>query len=235
MTREEAKIYAKLSREDVAKLNSEFGIHYDIICSFANGVKIESKHPEATKWNEEDCPEFRSFMEYRVKETEIEANTAEPWKPRDGDTAFFIGTYGEIYVGCFQTYEPVGDTKRLDFGNCFRTRAEAETACERVRAALKGSTISKTETVEPVESLDGEPLTEGEKDLIRALRVSGIDGIFTEKNSCLFNGGGNCGEYTQYSDFVAIDTNVPADIEDVINALVKIREEQDKAAESAFG
>lgn len=68
MNREQAKIYASLTREQVSKLNDEYGKLYDLICAYADGATIEMKRPSANEWYEQVSPLFDAWSEYRVKE-----------------------------------------------------------------------------------------------------------------------------------------------------------------------
>lgn len=59
----------------------------------------------------------------------------ERWKPKKGDEYFYVDKDGQV-----GEYHWVGfwfDNILFDFGNCFRTREEAEAAAERVKEALK--------------------------------------------------------------------------------------------------
>lgn len=145
MNRNEAKIWTKLSREELREIGKiGYEKHYDFICAFGSGAEIESKHIEGTKWVEDNSPDFFDYMEYRVKQS---AQTAEQWKPQTGEKFFCVCGDGEVCLVDFEeNFE--NDKEYVDFGNCFRTREEAEAARERVRAALKGETVSKTENVE---------------------------------------------------------------------------------------
>lgn len=68
MNREQAKIYASLTREQVSKLNNEYGKLYDLICAYADGATIEMKLPSLGTWSERINPLFDAWSEYRVKE-----------------------------------------------------------------------------------------------------------------------------------------------------------------------
>ena len=148
MTREQAKIYAKLSREDIEKIDKGYAEHYDVICAFAAGKEIEVRYTDDDDWRDSgEDPDFfdELKLQYRVKP--CEAKQAEPWKPKDDEKFFCVCGNGEVCSVAFdENFE--ADKEYLDFGNCFRTREEAEAARERVRAALKGETVSKTETIE---------------------------------------------------------------------------------------
>lgn len=75
MDREQAKIYASLTREQVNTLNSEYGNLYDIICAYADGATIEMKRPGLNGWYEQINPHFDAWSEYRVKEASNEKQT----------------------------------------------------------------------------------------------------------------------------------------------------------------
>lgn len=172
MTREEAQVYVKLSREDLAKINSGYAKHYDTICAFANGEEIETFSIESNEWYAVEDATFNYVSKYRVKSNDVEQPTGQ-WKPKWGEQYFCI--YGSGNVIGVNFHNETIDNDHVSFGNCFRTREEAEAARERVRAALKGETISK---MEKVESLDGKLLTGNEKALLRHLRDSKVVDIF---------------------------------------------------------
>lgn len=75
MTREQAKIYASLTREQVSKLNNGYGKLYDLICAYADGATIEMKLPSLGTWSERINPLFDAWSEYRVKEAANEKQT----------------------------------------------------------------------------------------------------------------------------------------------------------------
>lgn len=171
MTREQAKIYAKISREDLEKIDNGYAEHYYVLCAYANGEEIEVSR-ETNRWEAEKYPAFIEDFNYRVKPN---MQPAEPWKPKNGDEYFCVCSSGEVGEVYFDDVNFTTDKKYIDFGNYFRTREEAEAARERVRAALKGGSVVKENlTTEPteklVESLDGHELSDAEKGVIRILR-----------------------------------------------------------------
>ena len=95
-------------------------------------------------WETQEEPKFLEDFNYRVKPN---TQPAEPWKPKDGEKYYCVSGGGDVVDVDFDANN-INDREYVDFGNCFRTRKEAEAGRERVRAALKGETVSKTETVE---------------------------------------------------------------------------------------
>ena len=57
------------------------------------------------------------------------------WKPKNGETIYYFDEIGQILS---DRYDDFSNSPLSDFGNCFRTREEAEAAVERVKKALKG-------------------------------------------------------------------------------------------------
>lgn len=140
MTREEAQIYVKLSREDISKINKGYAKHYNVLCAYASGEEIELKDYESGKWVViNNYPFFHESLEYRIKPSD--SQPAERWKPKRGDCYYILDEYGDVNIVNF--IDSSMDASRINFGNCFQTRKEAESAMERVRAALKGETISQ--------------------------------------------------------------------------------------------
>lgn len=164
MTREEAKIWLSIPREKLAVIAQNIDRHYDVIAAYANGADVQIVDIDTSEWIDRDDPLFAYSRSYRVKPSAEQP--AETWKPQDGEKFFCVCGNGEVYRSCFiKTFRP--DRERVAFGNCFRTREEAEAARERVHAALNGETVSKAENVE---SLDGHELSDAEKGVIRILR-----------------------------------------------------------------
>lgn len=130
MTIEQAKVYAKLSRKDLEIISCGYGKHYDAICAYAKGATIECRIDDDDEW-EEAIPSFAAQFEYRVKPSEDKPD--KPWSPKIGEHIFFISPIGEIIETPFRYFnEPL-----FTYGNCFRTRFAAESARNRVLAALR--------------------------------------------------------------------------------------------------
>lgn len=64
MNREQAKVYAKLSRKELSTISSDYGKNADLIRAFANGAIIEVKGYGT--WNEAANPSFSSPYEFRI-------------------------------------------------------------------------------------------------------------------------------------------------------------------------
>ena len=107
--------------------------HAKWIKLWADGANIQYK-TGAGNWV--DVISFNSMaahdIEYRVK-----PGANEPWKPKDEENYFFINASGQVDTDNW-FYNNAIDENRFDFGNCFRTKKEAEAAAERVKDALKG-------------------------------------------------------------------------------------------------
>lgn len=80
----------------------------------------------------------------------------EDW-PEIGDDFFFVGSNGEVNCGTY--HEKTFSAERVIFGNCFRTKNEAEAARERARKALKGVDENKLlrEALEEAVAMYGKP------------------------------------------------------------------------------
>lgn len=144
MTRETAKVLTKLSKEDLGKVCAGYEVHYDVLCAFARGAKIEHNILKHYSWVEVENPSFYKDFEYRVKPNGS-SKSHHPWKPKEGETYFFISVSGKIKYAEFCPADCVDPwhLDRLKFGNCFRSREEAEAALDRVISALKGETGSQ--------------------------------------------------------------------------------------------
>lgn len=172
MTREEAKIWVTMPHDKLAVIAPHLAKHFDPLCAFANGAEIEFKDSEDS-WVLMEYPSFSENEEYRVKQ--CTEKPAKPWKPKRGEFFFYIDItlrVDEARCACNDFRESL----MFASGNFFETRKEAEAARDRVRAVIKGEQVfSKPETVE---SLDGQPLTDGDKTLLRHLRDIKIVDVF---------------------------------------------------------
>lgn len=57
------------------------------------------------------------------------------WKPKIGESYFFIDSFGEIHKGMICSYN---NKKLFDFGNYFKTEEEAEEMAAKIKKLLKG-------------------------------------------------------------------------------------------------
>lgn len=139
--------------------------HAELIKAWADGAKIQYWNESRHEWVDKGDPCWYEWCEYRVKPSN------EPWKPKKGEKYYYLMiSYSgfELYSTTCGKYN--GDKIGIEMGNCFRTREEAVAAAERVKAALKGDFASDNNVARKEPELDGTPLTDGEKALIRALR-----------------------------------------------------------------
>lgn len=60
------------------------------------------------------------------------------WKPKKGESYWFIGHHG--LINDYIWGSNFTDIQLFDFGNCFRTRKEAEVMAEKIKKLLKGET-----------------------------------------------------------------------------------------------
>lgn len=161
MNREQAKIWAKIPRKELKIIAPNIDKHFDVLRAYANGKEIEVKDLE--NWYDIEDPSFERNEEYRVKPSNDQSS--ESYMPRYGDMYFIIDDDGYTFTRKWLD-DPV-DIRRFDFGNCFLTEVACKAASERVRAVLK----------------DPLYLSDGEKNLIKALRAVRIDGIYRENKS----------------------------------------------------
>lgn len=57
------------------------------------------------------------------------------WKPKDGDTVYYFDEIGQILS---DKYDDFSNGALSDFGNCFRTREDANLMAEKIKKLLKG-------------------------------------------------------------------------------------------------
>lgn len=150
--------------------------HAELIKAWADGAEIQYWDDDNNRWK--DCKGYSGFptwdveLQYRIKPEEDEQ-----WKPKEGETYYFLVSTGAVVKEHFQPSWP-GDNARLEIGNCFRTRKEAVSAIPHVKAALKGKNVNVSANVSGnVDSnagspeIDGKPLTHIEKECIRKFRA----------------------------------------------------------------
>lgn len=142
--------------------------HAALIHAWADGAMIQLKKGNG-EW--EDClgnfPAWNEKNEYRIKPEEP---SNEPWKPKAEGNYWALDSAGEPFLA---KWTGKYDEQRYSFGNCFRTKKQAEAAIPRVKDALKGTTNVSNNVGSKVGSpeLDGKPLTHIEKNAIRMFRA----------------------------------------------------------------
>lgn len=212
MKREEAKICMSIPREILKVIAPHIYKNLDIIQAYANGAEIQYRSKNEDEW-EKAVPLFREDFEYRVKPNSEQPTTL--WKPKDNERFLYVGLDGEVMDTRFNG--TVFHHKIVDFGNCFKSYEEAEEACDRVRAALRGEVATKKEVVE---SLDGEPLGDYEKELLRVFRKAKLHEYCMIENVVKFESVKGCG----------IELLIPYDNgrKEFFNAIKKFTKEKEK-------
>ena len=70
-------------------------------------------------------------LDVNINKTE-QQEPEEKW-PQDHNEYYFMFSDGDIGYEYFHAYSPANDDRRLTFGNCFRTKEEAEFEAERLK------------------------------------------------------------------------------------------------------
>lgn len=87
-----------------------------------------------------ELAESSEVEELKAKIVELEKQVSSPqgeWKPVDGGAYWYITATGSLRKTSYvEGYFP--DQKRLELGNYFKTKAEAQAAAEQVKALLLG-------------------------------------------------------------------------------------------------
>lgn len=104
--------------------------HYGYI-STVNDIEV-NKFRSAT---EEEIIRFHDLLHKHGKDWDVEKQQLVNWrwKPKDGETFYYFDEIGQILS---DSYDDFSNGPISDFGNCFRTREEAEAAAERVKKVL---------------------------------------------------------------------------------------------------
>lgn len=203
--------------------------HADAIKAWADGAKIQLK-TESGEWVDvaANWPCWSVDIEYRIKPKEP---SNEPWKPKEGEKYFYLNiSEGKFFANWYKWEDDNVGKELYRQHNCFRTKEEAESAIPRVEVALKGTTDVNANVGSNVGSpeLDGKPLTDGEKELIKALRRSKIGTIIDPDNSitCFLKNGKITFAYRPISFFLYLKNSM-ANEDEVLFALNKIKQEQE--------
>lgn len=88
----------------------------------ATPTEIEHFHELLHKHGKDWDAEKKELVEWR-------------WKPKIGESYFFIDSFGEIHKGMICSYN---NKKLFDFGNYFKTEEEAGEMAEKIKKLLKG-------------------------------------------------------------------------------------------------
>lgn len=181
MNRDTAKILSQLSDEQLGEIRPEYKDYVDVIRAFADGAEIECRNAEDKSWKHTSYLDFESMDYFRVA-PDLGSNKG--WRPKEsGERYFYVGFKDPLSEDWF-AFEAVDENFRDDEwehelfkrNNCFKTENEAEAVAkklnEAMEAILSGKSVdgNASDSAVYVESVDGEALTDGEKDLIRALR-----------------------------------------------------------------
>lgn len=223
--------------------------HAELIHAWADGKTIQIRLKESQeKWKDlpgSGLPLFNDkHFEYRIRPEEP---SNEPWKPKEGEQYFFVRihvVYKDLIEISHSFWENDAlDKKLYDIGNCFRTAEEAKAAIPRVEKALKNlysisdkkahdlecELYDKIDRLTKYPEIDGKPLTDGEKALIKALRRSDrITNVYDYRTTVLVSANDNAsGVYTHRQHIAFFTNSSDEDDELIIRALKQIKAEQE--------
>lgn len=179
MNRETAKILSQLTDEQLGQISAEYKDYAEVIRAFADGAEVEYRNSEDKSWSRTDHLDFESMDYLRVVPDD---NPDKKWRPKeDGETFFYVDFLDALSEDCFtfgvhveKFCDDEWEHELFKRNNCFKTKEEAEVAAkklnEAMEAILSGKSIDENSDSSAVESVDGEALTDGEKDLIRSIR-----------------------------------------------------------------
>lgn len=189
--------------------------HADLIKAWADGAHIQYFDEKRNVWD--DCllnaPTWGKDIKYRIK-------PEEPWKPK-GSQEYFVIDLDKLDPSKETWGGYPLDEERYKKGNCFQTLKEAKVVKSRVESVLKNNWVKE---LVAVESIDGKPLSIGEKKLIQAIRKTVLRGTYNEKAILVFPLDGSV---DSTSHIIAFDTHGD-DINDnkIREAINLIAEEQ---------
>lgn len=181
MNRDTAKILSQLTDEQLGEISSTYKDYADVIRAFADGAEVEYRNSEDKSWKHTSYLDFESMDYFRVA-PDLGSNKG--WRPKEaGERFFYVDFQDPLSEDCF-TFGVVAENFRDDEyeyelfkrNNCFKTEEEAVAMAKKLNEAMEaifsGKSVDGNASASEVyvESVDGEALTDGEKDLIRALR-----------------------------------------------------------------
>ena len=200
--------------------------HAEQIKAWADGFTIQIQRSNG-EWEDIDLPSWNEEFEYRIKPNN------EPWSPKTDEKYFYL----DVFNGEFYAVDNTWNSTDTDYAlrrnnNIFSGKEEAEAAIPRVKTALKGELKISAPNVE-IFQLDGKPLTDGEKALIRAFRNGRLCRQFSNGSSVIVEGHDKvpCG-VTTHRHFVAFFMYSPMQDGEVRNALEQIIKEQEANREA---
>lgn len=235
MTREQAKILLKLTNDELKNIgHAGLALNRKIAEAYANGAEIEYLSKNGNWLPCADCePFFTTIDKYRVKPAEPQEST-EKWKPRNEEGYFYVEPFGSGDCSIERTLfcsNDETDNERVAIGNCFKIWTEARDASNKLATVLKAFFAGEQPNAQtPVESLDGNPLSDGEKALIRELRKTEVLKVFAKRECCVvFKDEENNLLSNAIYDVVFRTSNTPCNDDAIRDALRKIKDEKETA------
>lgn len=170
MNRDTAKILSQLTDEQLGEISDTYKDYADVIRAFADGAEVEYRNSEDKSWKHTSSPDFE-LMDY----IRVVPDDGRGWRPKEyGERYFYVDLQDPLSEDYF-TFVVVSENFHDDewehdlfrLNNCFKTEEEAAVMAKKLNEAMEAIFSGKPDYVE---SVDGEALTDGEKDLIRSLR-----------------------------------------------------------------
>lgn len=125
----------------VAKVIRDYPIPGSVDLWFKAGDTLTDKIAREIFANEEDCAIEVSEAKRHPHFFEISEVPDGPWKPKAGEAYYALTTALDVFS---DTMSGMGvDRLRIEAGNCFRTKEEAESKLPAVRAALTGKSLKE--------------------------------------------------------------------------------------------
>ena len=184
--------------------------HAELIKAWADGAKIESRYlidfdnvEQWSKWTDDDSPNWcDEDYQFRIKPSNV------PWKPENGGSYLYVNSCGEVFEKIWESSRI--DEKHYENGNCFHHQDDAEATAERVIKAMKGTAPTSTygsntqleqkyrnlynefvaakkeiDELTSTPTLNGKPLTEGEKHIVQMVRNGDVVQLLSEGEKAL--------------------------------------------------
>lgn len=126
---EELRKGKKVTREKWEECKTEcykcIKLEHGEIIAYLKDDNVEDKVEERTK-----C--MFELVDFTAEDWKIYEETNKKWQPKEGKTYYLILTHGSVNYTIYDS-DSRDDNERLSFGNCFKTREEAEHMAKKIK------------------------------------------------------------------------------------------------------
>lgn len=111
-------------------------VNKDNVKSFSNLLSCYAKFYRLA--SDEECKQFYELLHKHGKDWDAEKKHLVDWrwKPKEKEVYWYVDIEG--HLANVTSYNDTFDNSMYDFGNCFRTKEEAEKMAEKIKKLFKG-------------------------------------------------------------------------------------------------